>query len=87
MTLNFNKNKFNNLIKKIEKNLNYFFLIAIFVFFYIFMWEIDQYAGFGLQGKETSIFKSSLFAEFVKFIHYSYYFIDSYIFDLPEINL
>ena len=51
------------------------------------MWEIDQYAGFGLQGKETTIFKSSLFAEFVKLMHYSYYIIDFYIFDLPEIKL
>ena len=87
MTLNFNKIKFNNLIKKIEKNINYIFLLAIFVFFYIFMWKIDQYAGFGLQGKETTIFKSSLFAEFVKLMHYSYYLIDFYIFDLPEIKL
>ena len=87
MTLNFNKIKFNNLAIKIEKNLNYIFLLAIFIFFYVFMWKLDQYAGFALQGKETTIFKSSLFAEFVKLINFSYYFIDTYIFNLPEIKL
>lgn len=87
MTLTFNKKKFDDLVIKIEKNLNYLFLLTIFIFFYIFMWKLDQYAGFALQGKETTIFKSSLFAEFVKLINYSYYFIDANFFDLPEIRL
>lgn len=87
MTLKLDRSKFKNFIKKIEKNINYVFLLTVFTFVYIFMWKLDQYAGFGLQGKETTIFKSSLFSEFIKLIHYCYYFIDSYIFDLPEIKL
>ena len=51
------------------------------------MWKLDQYAGFALQGKETTIFKSSLFAELVKLIKTIYYFTDTYIFNLPEIKL
>ena len=87
MTLNFNTIKFNSLIINIKKNFNYIFLISIFVFFYIFMWKLDQFAGFALQGKETTIFKSSLFGEFVKIIKIGYYLIDAHIFDLPEIKL
>tara|TARA_A100001011_G_C13931327_1_gene683287 strand:- start:429 stop:584 length:156 start_codon:yes stop_codon:yes gene_type:complete len=51
------------------------------------MWKLDQFAGFALQGKETTIFKSSLFGEFVKIIKIGYYLIDAHIFDLPEIKL
>ena len=51
------------------------------------MWKLDQYAGFALQGKDTSVLKSSLFAEITKFIKYTYYLIDLYYFDLPEIKL
>ena len=54
---------------------------------YVFLWKLDQYAGFGLQGKEFSIFKSSLFAELIKLIKFIYSFIDIYIFDLPDIEL
>ena len=51
------------------------------------MWELDQYAGFALQGKETTLFKSSLFGEVVKLFKTIYYFVDTYMFDLPEIKL
>ncbi len=87
MTLNFNKIKFDSLTYKFQKNLNYLFPLTIFVFFYIFMWELDQYAGFALQGKETTLFKSSLFGEVVKLFKTIYNFVDIYIFDLPEIKL
>ena len=87
MTLNLNNKRFNSFILQFEKNFNYYFPLIIFIFFYIFMWKLDQYAGFALQGKETTIFKSSLFAELVKLIKTIYYFTDTYIFNLPEIKL
>ena len=59
----------------------------LFVFFYIFMWRLDQYAGFGLRGIPNDIFKSSLFAEIIKFIKFIYIYIDHNIFNLPEIKL
>ena len=87
MTLNFNTDKFHKLIRKIDLNINYVILFSISIFFYIFMWKLDQYAGFALQGKATTIFKSSLFAEFIKFVNFSYYFIDNHLISLPEIKL
>ncbi len=74
-------------INLILKNIFTKYLIFIFLFFYVFLWKLDQVAGFDLQGKPNGIFKSSLFAEFVKLINFSYYFIDTYIFNLPEIKL
>lgn len=62
-------------------------LIFIFIFFFIFMWKLDQFAGFELQGKPNGIFKSSLFAEFIKLIKFLYIYIDVNIIDLPEIRL
>jgi hypothetical protein len=78
------------LIKKIQNisnnDLSKIFLF-LFIFFYIFMWKLDQVAGFGLGGKPNDIFQSSLFAEFIKFIKYLYIFIDINIYALPEIKL
>ena len=85
--LNLDQKKLLNLNNKIY---NYLFLrigLLIFVFFYIFMWKLGQFAGFGLQGQPNDIFQSSLFAEFIKFIKFSYQFIDMNIIDLPEIRL
>jgi hypothetical protein len=85
--LNLDKKKLLNLNNKIY---NYLFLrigLLIFVFFYIFMWKLGQFAGFGLQGQPNDIFQSSLFAEFIKFIKFSYQFIDMNIIALPEIRL
>ena len=62
-------------------------LVLVFIFFYIFMWKLDQVAGFGLQGKPNGIFKSSLFAEIVKFVKFLYIYVDLNIIDLPEIRL
>ena len=85
--MNINKKNFLNIQKKIQGNITYVFLIILLLIFYIFMWKLDQYAGFALQGKDTSVLKSSLFAEITKFIKYTYYLIDLYYFDLPEIKL
>ena len=50
------------------------------------MWKLDQMAGFtGSSGQ--IIFQSSLFAEFVKLIKFSYNYVDLNLFDLPEIRL
>ena len=70
---------FKNIFKK--------YTIFIFIFFYIFLWKLDQVAGFRLEGKPNGIFKSSLFAEFVKLIKFIYTYVDLNIIDLPEIKL
>ena len=79
-----------SLIKKInslkKNNLNQIFLI-LFLFFYVFLWKLNQMAGFGLRGIPNDIFQSSLFAEFIKFIKYLYIYIDLNFYDLPEIKL
>ena len=67
--------------------MNYFFLIILFLFFYTFLWKLDQFAGFGLQGKYSTIFKSSFFAEIIKLIKFLYAYIDQYIFNLPSVKL
>ena len=54
---------------------------------HIFMWKLNQFAGFGLQGKPNDIFQSSLFAEFIKLTKFLYNYIDLNIVNLPEIRL
>ena len=49
--------------------------------------EIDQFAGFELQGKPNGIFKNSLFGEFIKLTKFLYFYVDINIIDLPEIRL
>ena len=49
--------------------------------------EIRSSSGFAFQGKETTIFKSSIFAEFVKLLKLIYFYTDLYLIELPEINL
>ena len=61
--------------------------IFLFIFFYVFLWKLDQFAGFELQGKPNGIFKSSLFAEFIKFIKYLYFYVDLNFIKLPAIKL
>ena len=85
--LNFNHFKILKLKNSIFKNLFKKYIILIFIFFYIFMWKLNQVAGFGLQGKPNDIFQSSLFAEIIKFIKYLYAYIDLNIISLPEIRL
>ena len=61
--------------------------LIIFLIFYIFMWRLDQLAGFGIGGRSNMIFKSSIFAEVIKLIKFLYLYIDLNILDLPEIRL
>ena len=72
-----------------QKSINKFFFLKfsliLFLIFYIFMWKLEQMAGFGLRGIPNDIFQSSLFAEFVKFLKFLYKFIDLNIINLPRI--
>ena len=77
--LKFNENIHKHLFIKIS--------LILFLVFYIFMWRLDQLAGFALQGIPNDIFQSSLFAEIIKFIKFSYEFINLNIINLPEIRL
>ena len=86
-TLNFNKKKLSLLNDQFNKNLINKFLLILFIFFFVLMWKLDQFAGFGFKGQTNTMFKSSLFAEFVKLIKYLYSFVDLHIISLPEIRL
>ena len=85
--LPFNLNKFQFFKDKINKIFLLKTFSILFLFFYIFMWKLDQVAGFGLRGIPNDIFQSSLFAEVIKFIKFLYAFIDLNILELPKINL
>ncbi len=87
LVLNLNQPLFIRQVNVIYKNILTKNLINIFIFFFIFMWKLDQFAGFELQGKPNGIFKSSLFAEFIKLIKFLYIYVDMHIIDLPEIRL
>jgi cytosine/uracil/thiamine/allantoin permease len=87
LVLNLNQPQFIRQVNVIYKNILIKNLINIFIFFFIFMWKLDQFAGFELQGKPNGIFKSSLFAEFIKLIKFLYIYVDMHIIDLPEIRL
>ena len=87
LSLRINIQKLESFKSKIHKNILLKITIILFVFFYIFMWRLDQYAGFGLRGIPNDIFQSSLFAEFVKFIKFIYLYIDENFLNLPEIKL
>ncbi len=76
-----------NLNKRVQASLLNKLSLIIFLFFFIFMWKLNQFAGFGLQGKPNDIFQSSLFAEFIKLIKFLYNYIDLNIVNLPEIRL
>jgi hypothetical protein len=83
----FSREKLEAIEKRIKKNFLITFFSILFLIFYIFMWKLDQMAGFGLRGIPNDIFQSSLFAEIVKLIKFTYSFIDLNIVDLPEIRL
>ena len=85
--LKLNTTKLSNLFNLISNDHLKKNIIYIFVFFYIFMWKLDQLAGFGLQGKPNDIFQSSLFAEFIKSLKFLYNFVSMNILELPEIRL
>tara|TARA_B100000787_G_C16158747_1_gene280307 strand:- start:559 stop:1179 length:621 start_codon:yes stop_codon:yes gene_type:complete len=79
--------KLNMIKNQIKKNFFIKTSLIIFLIFYIFMWRLDQLAGFGVGGKLNMIFKSSIFAEVIKLIKFLYFYIDLNIIDLPEIRL
>ncbi len=85
LVLNISNKKLILFEKKLYKNINKLFLLILFFFFYLFLWKLDQGAGFAFQGKDTTIFKSSLFAEFIKLLKLIYFYIDLYLIDLPNI--
>ena len=86
-TLILQQNKLTFLCKKINKDISKRLIIFFFLIFYIFMWKLDQFAGFGFKNQTNTMFESSLFAEFVKFIKFLYSYIDLNIINLPEIKL
>ena len=55
--------------KIFENNKNFIvnLLSILFLFFYIFLWKMDQMAGFWLKGEPNSIIQSSLFSEIIRF--------------------
>ena len=57
----------------------------LFLFFYIFLWKMDQMAGFWLKGEPNSIIQSSLFSEIIKIFKIFYNYIDLNIIELPKI--
>ncbi len=85
-TLNLNRNSLNKINEKINNSLFKKYSFLIFLIFYIFMWKLNQFAGF-FYDNSSSIFQSSLFAEFSKFIKFVYTYIDLNIISLPEIKL
>lgn len=86
-TLNLQQNKLIIFCKKINDDIGKRLMIFFFLIFYIFMWKLDQFAGFGFKNQTNTMFESSLFAEFVKFIKFLYSYIDLNIINLPEIKL
>ena len=85
--LSFDLKKFQILKNKMNKIFLLKLFSILFLFFYIFMWKLDQMAGFGLKGIPNDIFTSSLFAEVIKFIKFIYAFVDLNFFKLPKIEL
>lgn len=79
--------KLNKLVKNLRKNFFFINCFYIFIFFYIFLWVLPQDAGFGGKEQVNTIFKSSLFAEVVSFLKFSYIIINDHIMTLPEIKL
>ena len=87
LVLKLNYKKLNLFFDKIDNKILTKTFIFLTIFFYVFLWKLDQFAGFELQGKPNGVLKSSLFAEFIKLIKYLYFYIDLNLIKLPEINL
>jgi hypothetical protein len=79
--------KLSILKKKINENFLTSSALIIFLIFYIFLWRLDQMAGFGGSAQTNTIFQSSIFSEFIKLIKFLYSYINLNIFALPEIRL
>ena len=82
-----NFKKLSILKKKINENFLISRALIIFLIFYIFLWRLDQTAGFGGSAQTNTIFNSSIFAELIKLIKFLYSYINLNILDLPEIRL
>ena len=82
-----NFKKLSILKKKINENFLISRALIIFLIFYIFLWRLDQTAGFGGSAQTNTIFNSSIFAELIKLIKFLYSYINLNIFALPEIRL
>ena len=87
LTLLVDAKKFVLLRDQLYKNFLARISLIAFLFFYIFMWKLNQMAGFGLRGVPNDIFQNSLFSEVIKFSKFVYNFIDLYLLDLPEIKV
>ena len=79
--------KLKKFVKAMRNNFVLLNFIYIFIFFYIFMWVLDHDAAFGGREQLNTIFKSSLFGEFVSFIKFVYVLINDHLITLPEIKL
>jgi len=81
--LKFDSKKF----KIFENNKNFIVnsFSILFLFFYIFLWKMDQMAGFWLNGEPNNIIQSSLFSEIIRFFKFVYSYIDLNIIELPKI--
>ncbi len=81
--LKFDSKKF----KIFENNKNFIVnsFSILFLFFYIFLWKMDQMAGFWLKGEPNNIIQSSLFSEIIRFFKFVYSYIDLNIIELPKI--
>ena len=86
-TLKLNNLKFKNFISSYDAKILEKMSLLIFLVFYIFMWKLDQYAGYSMRGESNTIFESTLFGEIKKFINYAYFYIDLNFFNLPDLNL
>ena len=73
--------------KIFENNKNFIVnsFTILFLFFYIFLWKMDQVAGFWLKGEPNSIIQNSLFSEIIRIFKIVYSYIDLNIIELPKI--
>tara|TARA_B100000029_G_scaffold485746_1_gene539382 strand:- start:71 stop:1360 length:1290 start_codon:yes stop_codon:yes gene_type:complete len=74
-------------LKILENNKNFLLnsLLILFLFFYVFLWKMDQMAGFWLKGEPNSIIQSSLFSEIITIFKIIYNYIDLNIIELPRV--
>ena len=86
-TLKLDTFKFKNFISSYDIKVFKKISLLVFLIFYIFMWKLDQYAGYSMRGENNTIFESTLFGEIKKVINYLYYYIDLNFYNLPDLNL
>ena len=86
-TLKLDTFKFKNFISSYDIKVLKKISLLVFLFFYIFMWKLDQYAGYSMRGENNTIFESTLFGEIKKVINYVYFYIDLNFYNLPDLNL